>query len=178
MSENIREWLKAVVSAAAIAFIVVQFVIPTTVSGISMEPGFEHNDYLLISKQSYRDGRQPQQGDVVVFNSRLEDENGDYKKLIKRVIAVSGDKVQVQSGKVYINGKELQETYIKDGVTSGEVGPVTVPEGYLFCMGDNRLHSTDSRDLEVGLVSQDEIVGEVVFRIYPFDKFGRIGRTE
>ena len=60
-------------------------------------------------------------------------------------------------------------------MTNGEVAPVTIPNGYLFCMGDNRLHSTDSRALEVGLVSEDAVLGKVFFRLYPLDDFGIIG---
>ena len=178
MSENTREWLKALTSAAVAAFIVVQFVMPTTVSGESMEPSFEDKDYLLINRQAYLGNRTPQRGDVIVFNSHLKDEQGRDKKLIKRVIAAAGDKVLVQDGKVYISGEELKEDYLKDGYTNGDVGPVTVPEGSVFCMGDNRLHSTDSRYLEVGFIDEEEIVGKVIFRLYPFDKFGKIRSSQ
>jgi signal peptidase I len=177
--ENRIDWLKSVLSASAAALIVVQFVIPTAVYGRSMEPGFEHRDYLLIHKQAYVGEAEPERGDVIVFQSKLRDNNrGTLKKLIKRVIGVPGDIVEIREGKVYINGEELKERYIKDGVTNGDVGPVVVPEGNYFCMGDNRLHSTDSRFLEVGFVEKDKIVGKVVFRLYPFSKFGMIGSTQ
>jgi len=176
--KNMIEWLKAVLSAVAAAVIVVQFVVPTTVYGISMEPSFYENDYLLVNRQAYTGSREPERGDVVVFQSHLPDEeNGGRKKLIKRVIAIPGDTVAVADGKVYINGEELEENYIQDGITNGDVGPVTVPEGNYFCMGDNRLHSTDSRFFEVGFVEKDDIVGEVFFRVFPFDKFGSIRST-
>ena len=176
--ENILEWTKAILSAAAVAVITVQFVIPTTVFGTSMEPNFEERDYLLVYKQAYEGGRQPERGDVIVFTSHLADEeNGGNKKLIKRVIGLPGDVVAVADGKVYINGEELTEDYTKDGLTNGEVGPVTVPEGNYFCMGYNRLHSNDSRFLEVGFIEKDAVVGKVIFRLYPFDKFGVIGST-
>ena len=177
--ENRIDWLKSVLSASAAALIVVQFVIPTAVYGRSMGPGFEHRDYLLIHKQAYVGEAEPERGDVIVFQSKLRDNNrGTLKKLIKRVIGVPGDIVEIREGKVYINGEELKERYIKDGVTNGDVGPVVVPESNYFCMGDNRLHSTDSRFLEVGFVEKDKIVGKVVFRLYPFSKFGMIGSTQ
>ena len=171
MRENVREWIKAVLTAVVVAVIAIQFVVPTTVYGVSMEPTFENNDYLLISKQAYSYGRSPQR-DVIVFSSHLKDENGESKKLIKRVIAVPGETVAVENGKVYINGEELDEEYTKDGTTNGTVYPVEVPEGCVFCLGDNRLHSTDSRFLEVGFVDEEDIVGKVIFRIYPFNRIG------
>lgn len=174
--ENIIEWAKAVLVAVAVAVIVMQFIVPTTVFGISMEPNFEHHDYLLVSRQAYSGNRAPEHGDVIVFQSHLVNpENGEMKNLIKRVIAVPGDTVEIADGKVYINGEVLEEDYIKDGTTNGDVGPVTVPLGNYFCMGDNRLHSTDSRFLEVGFVEEDDILGKVFFRVYPFKKFGIIG---
>ena len=84
--------------------------------------------------------------------------------------------MSVEDGKVYINGKELEEDYTADGITDGVTYPVEIPEGCYFCMGDNRLHSKDSRSLPVGFVDKEQIVGKVIFRLYPFDKIGRIGR--
>lgn len=176
MRESIKEWTKAIVTAIAVALIVIQFVMPTMVYGISMEPNFQGGDFILVNKQAYTNGSQPEKGDVIVFESRQKDENGKEKKLIKRVIAVAGETVSVDEGKVYINGQELNDEYTKDGITNGEVAPVVVPEGSVFCLGDNRLHSTDSRFLEVGFVREETIQGKVFFRLYPFDKFGKIGR--
>lgn len=176
MRESIKEWTKAMVTAIAVALIAIQFVMPTMVYGISMEPNFQGGDFLLVNKQAYTNGSQPEKGDVIVFESRQKDENGKEKKLIKRVIAVAGETVSVDEGKVYINGQELNDEYTKDGITNGEVAPVVVPEGSVFCLGDNRLHSTDSRFLEVGFVREETIQGKVFFRLYPFDKFGKIGR--
>ncbi|MGN0659894.1 MAG: signal peptidase I [Emergencia sp.] len=175
MGENAKEWLKAILSAVAVAFIVIQFVVPTSVFGISMEPCFSHGDYLLVNRQAYKSGRQPQRGDVIIFESHLKDENGEDKRLIKRVIGLPGETVEVAGGKVYINGEALEEKYLMDGVTDGTVYPVKVPEGCYFCLGDNRLHSTDSRDLSVGFVDEDDIVGEAFFRVYPFDRIGKPG---
>lgn len=175
MKKNTREWLAAVVTAVAVAGVITQFVMPTMVYGISMEPAFSEKDYLMVSKQAYIHQRQPERGDVIVFESHLKDEHDKNKNLIKRVIGLPGESVSVHDGKVYINGKELKEDYTKDGVTSGQVDGVIVPEGHVFCMGDNRLHSTDSRDMEVGFVKEDDILGKVFFRVFPFKKVGKIG---
>lgn len=175
MRENIREWIKAVAAAVAMAIIVIQFVIPTTVYGISMEPNFKHNDYLLVNRLAYDQHRKPERGDVVVFTSHLKDQNGEEKLLIKRVVGLPGETVEVRDGTVYIDGEILEEDYTKDGVTNGDVSPVTIPEDDYFCLGDNRLHSTDSRFMEVGLIDAEDLVGRVIFRLYPWNKIGIIG---
>ena len=83
--KNIREWLKTILSAVAAALIITQFIIPTSVYGISMEPTFEHEDYLLISKQAYAGNRHPERGDVIVFQSHLKDsESGVSTRLWPR----------------------------------------------------------------------------------------------
>lgn len=175
MRETVKEWVKAIATAVVMAVIIVQFIVPTTVYGVSMEPNFEHKDYLIVNRQAYAHDRQPARGDVVVFTSHLKDKNGNEKKLIKRVVGLPGESVEVRDGSVYINGEKLNEDYTKDGTTNGNVSPVIVPENGYFCLGDNRLHSTDSRYLEVGFVDKEDLVGEVVFRVYPFNKFGTIG---
>ena len=95
--------------------------------------------------------------------------------LIKRVVGLPGETVEVRDGMVYINGEVLEEDYTKDGITNGEVAPVIIPENDYFCLGDNRLHSTDSRFMEVGLVDAEDLVGQVIFRLYPFNKIVVIG---
>lgn len=174
MKESMKEWIGALITAGMVAVVVLQFITPTIVSGASMEPAFTERDYLVVSKQAYNSHRHPERGDVVIFHSHLKDENNEDKDLIKRVIAVPGETVSVSDGIVYINGEEFQDKYAKDGVTSGEVAPVLIPEGYYFCLGDNRLHSTDSRVMEVGLVSESDITGKAVFRVFPFNKIGKV----
>lgn len=168
-----KEWIKDIIIAIVIAVVVIQFIKPTIVKESSMEPNFYSNDYLFVSKQSYTFS-EPKQGDVVVFHSELKQANGDEKLLIKRIIGLPGDTIDVKDEKVYINGVELVEDYIKDGYTTGEVDGLVVPEGQVFCMGDNRRVSIDSRYPEVGCVKIDEIIGKVVLRVWPFSDFGLI----
>ena len=94
-----KEWIKDIIIAIVIALIVVQFIKPTIVKQSSMEPNFYENDYLFVSKQSYTFG-EPKRGDVVVVHSALLRENGDEKLLIKRVIGLPGDKIDISDGKV------------------------------------------------------------------------------
>lgn len=96
---------------------------------------------------------------------------------IKRIIAVEGDHIEIKDGKVFLDGKELQEEYLDDGVTTnmgtyGVFSDVVVPKGYVFVMGDNRNHSTDSRSF--GCVPVEKIEGKVWIRFWPFSKFGTV----
>ena len=174
MKREAVEAIKTVATAAIGALIIIQFIIPTTVFGNSMEPNFSDRDYVVLYRQAYIGDRTPCRGDIIVFKSHLKDENGADKRLIKRVIAVAGDKIAVKDVKVYLNDEILEEDYLKDGVTNGEVRSITVPDGTVFCMGDNRLNSKDSRHREVGMVPEDEVMGKVVMRLLPVRKFGVI----
>ena len=184
MNENLKEWLKDVLFAVLIAFLILQFFMPTVVKESSMENTLIENDYLIISKKAYKIFGDCERGDVIVFQSSIpmtaEDEQGltlsrsRYKLLVKRVIAVGGDTISIAGGYVYVNGERVDEPYLKDGYTNGTLSETAVPEGYVFCMGDNRLVSRDSRDPSVGMVSVDSIKGKVVLRVFPAKKFGKI----
>ena len=164
-------WLKEII----IAIIVMQFIKPTIAKQRSMEPNFFTNDYLLVSRQSYKlFQNKPEMGEVIIFETEMKTENGDDKLLIKRVIGVPGDVISVKNGKVFVNGIEIDDSYTKDQETNGDIEDLVVPENKLFCLGDNRLVSVDSRSSDVGFVDYDQIVGKVVFRLFPFKDFGTI----
>ncbi len=130
-------------------------------------------------------------GDVVLIyadDAYLLSENGSLiknegldKQIIKRVIATEGQTLDIDfvSGHVFVDGKQLDEDYVK-GLTHKDNGaftgqyPLTVPEGFVFVMGDNRQVSKDSRSLDVGFIKEDEILGKVKLRYYPFDRFSFI----
>ncbi|MDD4377043.1 MAG: signal peptidase I [Eubacteriales bacterium] len=166
-----KEWIKDILIALVIAIIVVQFIKPTIVKESSMQPNFYENDYLFLSKQSYTFS-EPERGDVIVFHSDLKQDNGKEKLLIKRIIGLPGDEIDIKDGQVYINGELFEEDYIKEDYTWGEISDLVVPEGQLFVMGDNRRVSRDSREL--GCIKEDDVVGKAVIRVYPFSEFGLI----
>lgn len=162
-----KGFLKDILIAIVIAFVVVQFVRPTVVKESSMEPTLNNNNYIFISRMAYKIG-EPQYGDIIVFKSNLEMDDGRSKNLIKRVIGLPGDVIMVTGNKVFRNGTLLDEPYIKDKDNCpGEV-EVTVPDGCVFAMGDNREVSIDSRSSEVGCVPEYTVVGKAFFRLFPF----------
>lgn len=173
MSENLKEWIKDIVIAIIIAVIILQFVKPTIVREHSMENTLIENDYLFVSKQHYR-FHDYQRGDIIVFQSDLESNTGSKKLLIKRIIAVPGETIQITGGKVYIDGEAIEEDYTKDGYTDTEMAPLLVPEDSLFCMGDNRQNSADSRSASIGFVPFDRVIGKAVFRLFPFHSIGML----
>ena len=167
--KEIMEWVKDILLAVVIAAVILAFFKPIIVQQESMEANFHAGDYLITSRQAYRLFGDPQRGDVIVFKSELLDENEKPKNLIKRIIALPGETIEIKGGEVYIDGQMLQEDYLPGEAISGEMDAVTVPEGQLFVMGDNRECSEDSRSPRVGTIEQSTIVGKVIVRLYPFN---------
>ncbi|MGI6752260.1 MAG: signal peptidase I [Anaerovoracaceae bacterium] len=168
-----KGWIKEIAIAIVLGFVILQFVKPTIVKEHSMEPTLHENDYIFLSKQAYRFGA-PGYGDIIVFHTDLVQQNGKEKLLIKRIVGKEGDRISISDGVVYRNDKPLEEDYTLEGYTYQPMEEVTVPKGALFVMGDNRQNSIDSRDESVGFLEIDKIVGQAVFRLYPFKDIGRL----
>lgn len=143
------------------------------VQGRSMYPGLNDGDSLLVSKISYRLSI-PKRGDIVVFKAPA-DPGEEY---IKRIIGATGDKLEIQNNKIYINGALESGTFIPQNISTrpgrflAEDRILSIPEGYYFVMGDNRPASSDSRDW--GLVPRKNIIGKAVFRFWPPTQFGKL----
>lgn len=168
-----KEWIKDLGIALIIALVFLQLLTPTLVREHSMENTLHQNDYVFVSRRHYSwFGNDLKRGDIITFDSELTTGLGFKKILVKRIIGLPGDKISISGGKVYINGEAQDEPYTKDGYTNSEMDEVTVPEGYIFTMGDNRQNSTDSRSPQVGFIDINRIRGKVVFRLFPVSGFG------
>ena len=139
-------WIRDIAIALIIAAIVLSFFKPIIIQQESMQPSFYSDDYVIISRQSYKMFGEIEYGDVIVFKSELTDANGDKKHLIKRVIGLPGDTIEIVNGYVVRNGVTIQEDYVAEQGLSGEMDPVIVEEGKVFAMGDNRTKSRQRSD--------------------------------
>jgi signal peptidase I len=183
-----------VVIALAIAVIIKTFLVQTFfIPSGSMEHTLEIGDRVMVNKLAYGSGI-PDRGDIVVFmppwGNTQESEpffsavvrhvgeslglrSPDIEDLIKRVIAVGGETVEISGNQVLVDGEAIDEPYLYPGTNMPDFGPVTVPVGDVFVMGDNRDHSKDSRVF--GVVPADSIVGKAFVRIWPLGRIGGLG---
>lgn len=174
----VYEFVEAFVISASVFVVVYLFLMqPHQVKGSSMYPTFKDKEYLLTDKITYKRS-EPKYGDVIVFKAPVN-ENFDF---IKRVIALPGQSVMVKNGHVFIDGKELVEDYLSKEIVTYpgqfllEGESYTVQPGEVMAFGDNREHSSDSRDW--GPVPEQNVVGRVFFRYWPTDVVGVITNQE
>ncbi len=168
-----KEFIKDIIIALVIVVAITLVIKPTIVKESSMEPTLYENNYLLVNKLAYMTKDHPDYGDIIIFKSDIDKDDGSGKKiLIKRVIGVENDIINISDGNVYRNGVKLDEPYTLEGFTTGSVVDYTVPQDEVFVMGDNRSVSLDSRSPEVGTVSEEAIIGKAFLRLYPFSEIG------
>jgi signal peptidase I len=172
--EFVMEILETIVFVGSLFIVIYLFIAqPNQVKGQSMEHTFQSGDYIFTSKITYK-FRGPQRGDVIVFRSPR---NPDIE-YIKRIIGLPGDTIIVRNNEVYVNDQQLNEPYIAektnlwDGGYMKEGEPVVVPKDSLIVMGDNRPHSSDSR--EFGPIHFSSVDGQVFYRYFPSTKMGGI----
>lgn len=167
--KEIFSWLKSIIIALVITIGIKSVFLPTFVNGESMYPTLDDHDFLLVYKLAYSNDL-PERGDIIVFKSDLIDSKTNKKKdLVKRVIALPGERITIKDNKVLINGEFLNESYLIDIDTFGDVD-IIVPDDHIFVLGDNRDNSTDSRSQIIGTIPLDDILGKVVIRMFPFNK--------
>lgn len=184
---EITEWVKALAIAGLLVFVIRWFLVsPFIVDGPSMQPNFWDRERIIVNKILY-DIRQPQRGEVIVFH--VPEQGRDF---IKRVIGLPGETVKVEGDTIYINGKQIEENYLKDAYEKAHAEGAlynrndpdrsnfpnsmnpdgVVPEGMLFVMGDNRSNSEDSR--MIGFIPMEEIVGRADLIFWPIKDFSFI----
>ncbi len=205
-AKEIFEWIYCIIIALVLAMLFRYFIgTPTIVQMRSMYPTLIQDERLWLNRWTRTTHTLPQRGQIITFeepdqtlyreneidinnpiakynektafgwfiNNFLEIGKRSY---IKRVIAVQGDYVEIKEGKVYINGEELEEPYLQEGVITEAKYPgfnkFTVPENCVFAMGDNRTQSTDCR--EFGCIPLEKIESTVAIRIWPLNKWGKI----
>lgn len=166
---GILEWFDALLFALTIVMFLLLFVVRTVnVDGTSMVPTLQDKDQLLARSFAYA----PQRGDIVIIDGHTQ----FGKPLVKRVIGLGGDVVDIDfdTGEVFVNDALLEEGYISAPTTIPYdiLFPVTVPEGHLFLLGDNRPYSKDSRHSDIGFIDDRDVLGQAFFRLLPASRFG------
>ena len=169
LRSHLRAWARDLLIALGLAAFIILFLYqPVKVEGTSMAPGLEDQERIFINKFVYN-WEPIQRGDIVVFRYPRD----PSKSYIKRVIAVPGDRVRIENGRVYVNGRALGEDYVPAGyVDSSSYPEILVPSGSYFVLGDHRNMSNDSR--EFGPVEQKYIYGKAVFIYWPVEKIGAL----
>jgi signal peptidase I len=162
-------WLRDLIISLAIScFIIIFLYQPVKVEGTSMMPSLEDQERIFVNKFVYR--LEPiERGDIIVFRYPRD----PSKSFIKRVIGLAGDHIQIDAGRVFVNGKPIDEDYVPRAYEDERsYAEVVVPPDSYFVLGDHRSLSNDSRDF--GPVGQSYIYGKAVFGYWPMDKMGRV----
>ena len=160
----VRDILETVVPAILLAFLITHFVGQRTlVLSCSMEPNLHENQQLIVDKLTYH-FRRPERAEIVVI-----DMGEDEIPLIKRVIGLPGETLEIKDNRVLIDGQVLSEPYLAEAYQR-DYGPVTIPKDAVFVMGDNRNNSRDSR--MIGTITLDRIVSRAWVRVWPFEDIG------
>lgn len=164
--EFIIDFVKLIIVIVVILFLMIYIVSITQVVGNSMSSTLQNGDILVLNKIKYR-FMDIKRGDIISL------EYADTKYLIKRVIGLPGDSVSIKNNTLYINDKVYVENYLDEGLEYDDfelssLGYNTIPDNMYLVLGDNREDSLDSR--EIGLISKDEVIGKVAFRIWPLNK--------
>jgi len=199
--KNILEWIFCIIIAIVLALLIRYFIgTPTVVKRSSMFPTLQQNQRLILNRLPKTFNEMPKRGDIITFeaptNVAAKTVKAEYEynpqtwyekfmyyvlevgktSYIKRVIALPGEQVKIENGKIYINEQELQEDYLQDTVVTEaknlNLTNFVVPEGYIFAIGDNRTQSMDCRDF--GCIPIEKIESIVWIRFWPLNLLGKV----
>ena len=172
LKKEIFEWVKIIIAAAAIAFCLNTFIIAnSTVPSGSMETTIMTGDRIIGSRLAYKFGGDPERGDIVIFDHKTGP--GDKEtRLVKRIIGLPGETVEIRDNQLYIDGVLLDEPYLREAMDSEDYH-FEVPDGCYLMLGDNRNYSADARYWPDPYVPEKKILAKVLFRYYP-----RIGKIK
>lgn len=158
---SLLEYVKVIIVAAVITLAVLHFIQISRVVGSSMEPTYHNGNIVLVDKVFYKRS-QPQYNDIVIIKYHV---SAKEDQIIKRVVGLGGDRIEMKNNQLYRNGELLEEDYIQEAMVGNEDFAYDIPEGKIFVMGDNRNRSVDSR--LIGYVDfEDEVVGRVFFKVF------------
>jgi signal peptidase I len=164
------EWGILIVAALVIAIVIRTFVFQAFyIPSESMVPTLKVGDRVLVNKLSYK-LHDPRRGDIVVFKAPEGAATEEIKDLVKRLVGLPGETIEGRDGKIYIDGRELNEPYLPDGVKSRTFGPEKVPPDHYYMLGDNRQYSKDSTFF--GPIARDDLIGRAFMRIWPLSHLG------
>lgn len=165
------EVLESLLIALILAVVIRVFVFePFYIPSGSMEPTLLKGDRIIVSKLSYRIG-EPRRGDIIVFKYPRD----PSRVFVKRAIGLPGETVELKGSHLYINGRLVAEDYLPEGLRFSDFGPVRVPAGCLFMLGDNRNSSDDSRVW--GFLNERLVIGKAVAIYWPLDRLRLIRHT-
>ena len=161
LKKSLLEYIKVILVTVVVTYAVLYFVQISRVVGSSMENTYHNGNVILVDKVFYKQG-EANYNDIVVVRYPVSD---DEDQIIKRVVGLPGDHLEMKNNQLYRNGELLKEDYIKEPMEGNEDFSYDIPEGKVFVMGDNRNHSVDSR--MIGYVDFDEdVVGRFFFKVF------------
>lgn len=134
-----------------------------------MLPSLENGDYLVLRKPFLNDFEY-KKNDIIIFKANIKSSINNKRDLVKRVIATEGDHIVIYNNTVYINDEKIEEDYILESKMNDNLD-IYIDEDCYFVMGDNRKVSLDSRNKEIGVIKEDDILGKVIIKMFPFEKF-------
>lgn len=166
-----RDWILPLIVAVVLALTIRTFVAEARyINSESMVPTLRVNDRVFVDKIFYK-MKGIERQDVIIFAPPPQAHTRD--DYIKRVLGLPGDEVEIRDGMLFINGEAVEEIYLAEPM-EGSYGPVVVPEGQFFVLGDNRNNSSDSRAW--GFVPIENVKGKAILRFYPFERFGILSK--